>query len=353
MKLSKPSGTTLNRPGSAARLIGLLALLTLTLVLVACSSSEASNPPEGPVEPAAASEAALREVGERIYPQAAQFVFYGVCGSNGDLSTCPLTERLAQHLKASGLTLCRCQNPSETRSITVEPKDSGGITRVSLFGGKVSFDLHVVNVDGRLLVDDQTCTGKGVETSIYTSAAPCDQSSGPGGPAADRPTGIAAVDRVLQAVREDNVSKLTAEASFQPLACTTAQGLGGPPACLPGEAAGTVVNVLFTSSCDGHYIWPSELPALAGQFIEGEGRLAGVYRHNGLIFPSSQYVLVFSYDSPGGSVARIAFVSDNGIVGLTFTCGTSAKEYVQFHSLTRCDSAAGRLRPAATVLCAQ
>ena len=112
-------------------------------------------------------------------------------------------------------------------------------------------------------------------------------------------------------------------------ACTTAVGLGGPPGCLPGETAGTVVHVLFTSSCDGHYIRQAEVESLMKRFIEDKGKLAGVYKHNGLLFPSSQYVLVYSFDTPYGSLARVLFVSDPGIVGVTFACGSSAKEFVE------------------------
>lgn len=142
-------------------------------------------------------------------------------------------------------------------------------------------------------------------------------------------TGVASVDRALAAVAAKDAVQLASLARLEPLACTTAMGLGGPPACGPGEAPGTVVNVLFTSSCDGHYIRQTEVEPLMKRFVEDRGKLAGVYRHNGLIFPSSQYVLVFSFDTPYGSLARVLFVSDTGIVGVTFACGSSAKEYVE------------------------
>jgi hypothetical protein len=70
-----------------------------------------------------------------------------------------------------------------------------------------------------------------------------------------------------------------------------------------------------------------------GRFLEDKGKLAGVYRHNGSTFPPSQYVLVYSFDTPYGSLARVLFVSDTGIVGVTFGCGTSAKEFVEVTGL--------------------
>ena len=165
-------------------------------------------------------------------------------------------------------------------------------------------------------------------TPVVTQTA-----GGQQGGSTSAPTGIAAVDRVIAAVQADDASKLAGQAKFEALACTTAQGLGGPPGCRPGEAAGTVVNVLFTSSCDGHYIRQDELGGLVNRFLEGEGKLAGVYKHNGLLFPSSQYILVYSFATPQGSLARVLCVSDGGIVGVTFGCGTSAREYIESQSL--------------------
>lgn len=148
-------------------------------------------------------------------------------------------------------------------------------------------------------------------------------------PAASAPTGIGAVDRAIAAVQSRDANRLASLFHLEALACSNAAGLGGPPQCKAGEAPGTKVNVLYTSSCDGHYLRQDEVASLAGRFVEDTGKLAGVYRHNGLLFPSSQYVAVFSYETPYGSLARVLFISEPGIVGVTFGCGTSAKEYVE------------------------
>ena len=147
-------------------------------------------------------------------------------------------------------------------------------------------------------------------------------------------TGISIVDRVMSAMAAKDAAQLASLAYLETFSCTTAAGLGGPPQCLPGEAAGTPVKALFTSSCDGHYIRQSEVLGLAQRFLEDKGKLAGVYRHNGLIFPQSQYVLVYAFDTPYGSLARVLFVSDPGIVGITFGCGTTAKDYISQMGLT-------------------
>ncbi len=141
------------------------------------------------------------------------------------------------------------------------------------------------------------------------------------------------VDKIVAAVAAKDSSALAALVAYESLACSTAAGLGGPPACLPGETPGSIVRVLFTSSCDGHYVRPAEVPALTGRFLEDQGKLAGVYRHNGKLFPASQYIAVFSFETPYGSLARVLFISDSGIVGVTFACGSSAREYIEFHAL--------------------
>ena len=147
-------------------------------------------------------------------------------------------------------------------------------------------------------------------------------------------TGIAAVDRVVASVRERDASAVVSQISWKKVACTTAQGLGGPPSCRAGEPVGTIVEVVFSSSCDGAYLRRDEVAPLVGHFLDVGGRLAGVYRHNGLTTPSSQYVLVYSVDSTAGNQAKALFVSDSGIVGFTFSCGTNVKQFLEANSLT-------------------
>lgn len=115
----------------------------------------------------------LISVGEQVFPFQAEFGYYGVCGVDGKLSNCPYTDRLRQRLTQESATLCRCQNPSPSRTISVQVTGSGGVVTVTLQDGRVSYDLHVVSEGGRLLVDDETCHGQGPGTSIYQMIAPC------------------------------------------------------------------------------------------------------------------------------------------------------------------------------------
>jgi len=122
------------------------------------------------------SDSALRTLAERVFPYVEQYDYFGVCGVDGDTSNCPYTARLAQRLKESSATLCRCQNPSPTREIRVSPAQGGGVIRVSLNRGSVNFELQVITEGGRLLVDDERCVGQGRESSIYETIQPCQSS---------------------------------------------------------------------------------------------------------------------------------------------------------------------------------
>jgi hypothetical protein len=57
--------------------------------------------------------------------------------------------------------------------MSAEVTDFGGVIHVALFNGSVNFDLRVLNQNGRLLVDDQTCMGRGPESSVYQTLALC------------------------------------------------------------------------------------------------------------------------------------------------------------------------------------
>jgi hypothetical protein len=67
----------------------------------------------------------------------------------------------------TGMPICRCQNGSSTRQIEVETYEGGAIAHVTMYEGRTTYDLiMVLNEDGSLLVDDQTCNGN-ITSSIY------------------------------------------------------------------------------------------------------------------------------------------------------------------------------------------
>jgi hypothetical protein len=113
-------------------------------------------------------------VAKAIFPYFPQYSYYSVCGANNDLSQCPVTDRLKTRLMQANLTLCRCQNPALSFDATAAPTQTGGVAHVIL-GDQlpVKMDLLIVQTAGKLLVDDEICTGGAPSTSIYVTAAPC------------------------------------------------------------------------------------------------------------------------------------------------------------------------------------
>jgi hypothetical protein len=137
----------------------------------------------------------LVAVGEEVFPFQSQFGYYGVCGVDGNLSNCPYTDRLRQRLTQESATLCRCQNPSQSREVSAQVSGSGGVVAVTLWDGRVTYDLEIVSVGGRLLVDDETCHGQGADTSIYQTLAACSPGNGAaGGGAGTMPVTTALLD---------------------------------------------------------------------------------------------------------------------------------------------------------------
>ena len=139
-------------------------------------------PPTGvavttPVEAAPAdatpTPAQVEAVADNVFPLIQPFGYYGACGLDGNLATCPYTERLKSRLGQLRETLMRSQNPSATRQVETRVTPDGSIARVTLFGGREVVDLVVVREpDGSLLVDDETCAGR-PETSIYSAFSAC------------------------------------------------------------------------------------------------------------------------------------------------------------------------------------
>ena len=149
-------------------------------VTITAPSTVASTPQPGASavssQPAAASASAsdLIAVAKLIYPYVAQYGYYSVCGVNGDLSQCPVTDRLKAFLTQKQTTLCSCQNPAPSMDATATPTGPGGVAHVVLgYQTPMRFDLVIVRDAGRLLVDDQLCTGAGASSSIYARTGGC------------------------------------------------------------------------------------------------------------------------------------------------------------------------------------
>jgi hypothetical protein len=82
------------------------------------------------------------------------------------------------------------------------------------------------------------------------------------------------IGQVVAAVTARQVGPLERLVRYQQVACTTAQGAGGPPKCAPGEANGTVVRRFPTGVCEGE--WTADAAPVLSQIVTAVGGLYGV-----------------------------------------------------------------------------
>ena len=130
-------------------------------------------------------------------------------------------------------------------------------------------------------------------------------------------TGIADVDAVLAAVASGDVTELRSLVRYTSAPCTTAEGLGGPPKCESGEAAGTVLQVLPLLGGEGSFIREEEITTWNG--VDAVG-LYAIYRvsEDGIAedyYPRGNYAVVLKTSTGEAISLRIA---DGGIVRVDY-----------------------------------
>jgi hypothetical protein len=97
-------------------------------------------------------------------------------GIDFEFANCPVTPRFMARLRQNpsasdrARPFCRCQNILPKRDITTESTTSGGVAHLDL--GNALIDLMMTLDDGRLLVDDTRCPGRGSETSYFIEPVP-------------------------------------------------------------------------------------------------------------------------------------------------------------------------------------
>ncbi|TMD09672.1 MAG: hypothetical protein E6J01_01205 [Chloroflexi bacterium] len=152
----------------------LVPAMGLGILLAACSGP-ASESSLSPTTSRSVAPADLVAVAKRTFPLIPQFGYYAVCGSDGNTSRCPYTARLKARLAQPGITLCPCPNPEFSMDVTATPSQTGGVAHVVLGSGPqaIKVDLVIIQTGGKLLVDDELCTGGGPSTSIYVRGGYC------------------------------------------------------------------------------------------------------------------------------------------------------------------------------------
>lgn len=129
-------------------------------------------------------------------------------------------------------------------------------------------------------------------------------------------TGIAEIDAIIATVLAGDPQAQLQLLYFTEIACTRAEGLGGPPKCREGEAEGTIVEAFPFLSSEGHHARRDEMNDWSG--IQAS-QVYAVYRVSDQVYsdeayPAGEYAIVFLVEDRTEPV--IAHVIDGQIVRL-------------------------------------
>lgn len=108
-------------------------------------------------------------------------------------------------------------------------------------------------------------------------------------------TGFAEIDTVIDTVLAGNQNDVSQLLQFNKLACTHADGLGGPPKCTEDETEGAFVDVFPVLGPEGHHMRYSNLDQWAG--IPAT-EVYAVYKvspnaYSDELYPAGEYAIVF------------------------------------------------------------
>lgn len=108
-------------------------------------------------------------------------------------------------------------------------------------------------------------------------------------------TGIPEIDIIIDTVLKGNTQEELPLLQFSTLACTHAEGLGGPPKCRPDELEGTEIEAFPFLGAEGGHIRRGEMQDWAGIQVSG---VYAVYRvseqaYSDEAYPAGEYAIVF------------------------------------------------------------
>jgi hypothetical protein len=110
-------------------------------------------------------------------------------------------------------------------------------------------------------------------------------------------SGVLELDEIIEALLARDRETLRGLARYTTIACTTQDGLGGPPKCKPGQAEGTLVQVLPVQSGEGDYLYLEGIDYTLDTLVNISG-LVAAYRLADEAptepwQPTEEYALVF------------------------------------------------------------
>ena len=141
------------------------------------------------------------------------------------------------------------------------------------------------------------------------------------------------VQAIIDAALSGDPEQLEPLVGYTKIGCiTTPQGIGQPPLCREGEAAGTPVDVLSVGTCEGGYLRPDEV----GDTLAGLSGLSlyAVYRWPQGSEPPAEYAVLFSKTAPAGDeIGSELLVQGGRFVHVKFGCGETPAQLAEFQGL--------------------
>jgi len=149
-------------------------------------------------------------------------------------------------------------------------------------------------------------------------------------------TGVPEIDAALATLFSGDRAAVEALIQYAPTECEAEPvGLGAPPQCPEGVAAGTAIDVLPWAQCEGTYIFPEKIEPTVDLLTQPGAVLYGVYSVEAG-FPPGDHVAM--YLKTGATVrpdgAYAVFLTGGRVTGLHAGCNMTPSEFIDFFDLT-------------------
>jgi len=137
---------------------------------------------------------------------------------------------------------------------------------------------------------------------------------------------------IMSAMLGGTINDQIAVIQYTRTACTTVDGLGGPPPCPEGVAKGTELEVFPTLGSEGSYITPENMEVFLSSSIVKS--LYAVYRvtpnpNLEPYIPEGEYAMLFERNMNDISLPVILRVQDGKVVRMDFRFGISAEDLLK------------------------
>lgn len=144
------------------------------------------------------------------------------------------------------------------------------------------------------------------------------------------------MDSVVAALLSGEPARVRSVVGYVRVPCEVEpQDIGAPPACRPGEAEGTPVEVFQGAECEGYYLRPDEMDQTVQAIARLPLELYAVFEADGR-WPEGDYVALFAtdiIDRPERD-AVAATIAGGRMVGFHFGCAMTPESYLEFYRVT-------------------